>query len=105
MARCSFECGRSNVVLNKKWSILLFLPLLLSVFLGGFHHSCEYYSQQGSFCTQANHQPILFLTQTVIADNLLPLPARLFFPVSEELFPDPILSFTPLNGRAPPHLS
>jgi hypothetical protein len=90
---------------SKKFFFLLIFFLLLSVFSGGFHHCCDYYSDTCSICAQADNQPILFLTQANAADHIQPLPVTSDLILSAEFFPDPIPSFTPLKGRAPPRHS
>jgi len=94
-----------NVALSKKISFLLILFLLLSVFSGGFHHYCDYYSDTCSICPQTDNQPILFLTQANAVDLIQPLSVTSDLSLSAEFFPDPISSFTPLKGRAPPRNS
>jgi hypothetical protein len=93
------------VAVSKKFSFLLILSLLLSVFSGGFHHCCDFQSNTCSICVQTDHQPILFLTKANAADHIQPLPVTSDLSLSAEFFPDPIPSFTPLKGRAPPRNS
>ncbi len=54
----------SNVAIRKKFTILLILSLFFSVFLGGYHHCCEFYSQTCTTCQQASHQPFLLTSVT-----------------------------------------
>lgn len=94
-----------SVASSRKLTVLLIPVLLLFVFLGGSHSCCACYSQTCSSCPQTDSQPILSLAQANAADAL-PLPAvASAFPLSKELFTDPILTFSPLRERAPPCLS
>jgi len=95
----------SNLAFRKKLTFLLVIALLLSVFLGGYHHTCDCYSQSCSICSQAGHQPVLLPTTAIAADENQPLLVKVGLFWSEEIFPDPALSYTPLSGRAPPRLS
>ena len=85
----------------RKLNILLISALLLSVFSGGYHHCCDYYSETCSICSQADYQPISLSTQAKAAENIQ-LPFISVLSISAEFFPDPISWFTPLRGRAPP---
>jgi hypothetical protein len=91
----------SNRATRKELTILLILSLFLSLFLGGYHHGCDYYSQTCSTCQQASHQPIL-LTAATAADHIQPLPVASFIVLPTEIFPPSALASAPISGRAPP---
>ncbi len=89
---------------RKNLTILLIVALFFSLFLGGYHHCCDYYSQTCSTCSQTAHQPI-FLTAADTAYYIQPLPVTSYLVLPAEIFPDPPSSYTPLRGRAPPRCS
>ncbi len=91
-----------TAAIRKGLSIILMLSLFLSVFLGGYYHTCECYSQTCTISQQASHQPFLFSTATTAADEIRPFPVRSEFVLSAEILPDPSTAYAPLSGRAPP---
>jgi len=90
------------VAFRKQLTVLLILTLFLSVFAGGFHHCCDYYSHACSICLHGHNQPDLHLTLATAADNMQPLVAASRFVPSTETFPNPSIWRAPLSGRAPP---
>jgi hypothetical protein len=90
-----------NLAIRKKVSILLILSVFFAVFLGGYHHCCECYSQTCTTCQQANHQPFL-LTSVTACDDIQTLAVASYVILPTIIFPNPALFYPPLNGRAPP---
>jgi len=92
----------SKAAIRKNFGILLIISLFFAVFLAGYHHCCECYSQTCVTCQEASHQPFLFLTAATLADAIQPFLVSSEFVQAEENFTNPCLSYTPLSGRAPP---
>jgi hypothetical protein len=92
----------SDLTSKRKLGIILLLPFFFAIFLGTYHHYCEYHSKTCQICPQANDQQVLFLNQDDTAESIQPplFTSYLFLP--GESFPDPVLSLMPLKGRAPP---
>jgi hypothetical protein len=97
--------GGGQVAFRRKLTFLLVLSLFLFVFLGGYHHCCDCYSQSCSLSSHAVHQPLLFSTAAHAADGIQPLLTKTDTVCFGDTIPNPSMSRSPLNGRAPPDLS
>jgi hypothetical protein len=95
----------SDLKSKRKLGIILLLPLFFAIFLGTYHHYCDYHSKTCQICSQSNNQQVLFLNQADTAENIQPpmFTSHLF--LIGECLPDAVLSLMPLKGRAPPILS
>ncbi len=90
---------------RKQWTFLLILILFLSVFSGGYHHRCDYYSHACSICVHGGPHPDLSPAPAIAADDIRPLAAVSHLVLSAEKIPNPSLWHAPLSGRAPPSVS
>jgi hypothetical protein len=91
-----------DVASRKKVTLLLIMCLFFSVFLGGYHHFCEFHSKTCLTSQHAGHEPLLFSIAATAADDIQPIFVESYRVVSAEITPKPSISYSPLNGRAPP---
>ncbi|MHB8772578.1 MAG: hypothetical protein ACYC7J_16415 [Syntrophales bacterium] len=88
---------------RKKLTIFLILSCCLAVYLGVYHHFCDYYAQSCSVCAPEAKQPILFSAEGA-AEHVHPVVVVSDLILPEEHVAVPCLSRAPLRGRAPPRI-
>ena len=94
--------GDNDVAFKKRVTLLLILCLFLSVFMGGYHHFCQYHSNTCLTSQHAGHEPLLALIATTADDAIRPIFVESCHVLSAEITPRTSISYLPLNGRAPP---